>query len=371
LSGFTFELYQDEKAGNGVFDGTETMVAMTTSMKPDGEYWFTDLFLGTYFVREAEMADWVQTAGDATIEVTTSGDVHVAETGQGDPLDDFQQELSIVASLAFGNFQLFDIHGIKFEDVVKDGVRDENGVDDILRNDDDEVTLEGWEIQLYKDLNNDGVADENELIDTMFTDANGDYWFTDLGPGTYLLREVQQDFWRQSTADPAPIVGRSSQDVYDIDFGNHRLGKDGHTRGFWHNVDGQALITQDDVDFLATLNLVNADGTPFNPTTKEELIEWLTINSNSTNMANTLSVQLAAMWLNVSHDFVDPTNMILAPGTMSADGDGIATLLDVMNEANAALQADQMVEGGDSNRGYFGALITAIDDANNNLNWIC
>ncbi|MFT5525389.1 MAG: protocatechuate 3,4-dioxygenase beta subunit [Pirellulaceae bacterium] len=89
--------------------------------------------------------------------------------------------------LMFGNALPGAIHGYKFEDFNANGV-----------NDPGEQRLLGWEIQLL-DAN-------GNLLDTQFTDGNGEYWFEDLLPGTYFVREVQVDGWRQSTHSPPPLT---------------------------------------------------------------------------------------------------------------------------------------------------------------------
>ena len=62
---------------NGDLDEGE----VSTTTDENGEYWFTDLFLGTYNIREVVQDHWQQTFGDADITVDTSGDVWVAVTG--------------------------------------------------------------------------------------------------------------------------------------------------------------------------------------------------------------------------------------------------------------------------------------------------
>ncbi|MDP6153446.1 MAG: SdrD B-like domain-containing protein, partial [Phycisphaeraceae bacterium] len=103
--------------------------------------------------------------------------------------------------------ELVTIAGVKFEDQDGDGVKDQG-----------EPGLEGWTIQLQ-----DG---NGQLITTATTDVNGDYGFDDLGPGTHRIREVLQQGWTQTTADPSDIVTTSGQDVSAIDFGNFELALD-------------------------------------------------------------------------------------------------------------------------------------------------
>ncbi|MEZ6190394.1 MAG: SdrD B-like domain-containing protein [Phycisphaerales bacterium] len=97
-----------------------------------------------------------------------------------------------------------EIHGIKFDDANRNGVRDTG-----------EALLEGWVIELR-----DTVGD---LVDTMTTDANGAYWFTDLDPGTYIVSEVMQSGWFQTTPGGGGTYTLNLNDgdiVTGIDFGN-------------------------------------------------------------------------------------------------------------------------------------------------------
>jgi hypothetical protein len=87
---------------------------------------------------------------------------------------------------------------------------DSNGVKD-----DGEPAQEGWTV--FLDSNNDGILDPDESSTT--TDAEGNYAFAGLGPGTYRVRLVVQDGWQQTTANPADIDAQSGVDVPGQDFG--------------------------------------------------------------------------------------------------------------------------------------------------------
>jgi hypothetical protein len=87
-------------------------------------------------------------------------------------------------------------------------------------------------------------------------------------------------------------------------------------------------------------------------------------------MAYMLAVQLAAMRLNVWNGFVHGDVYVYAPGTLSADAGGVASLEDLLIEAHIAIINDGYTPAGDENRPYQEALKDAIDSANNNLNWV-
>jgi protocatechuate 3,4-dioxygenase beta subunit len=175
LQGWTIELDRD---ANGSVDGTATTDA-------NGNYSFPDLGPGTYRVREVLQAGWVQTTTNPADITAVSG--------------------TNASNVNFGNFELITISGMKFEDVNGNGVQDagDNG-------------LQGWTIELDRDAN--GSVDA-----TATTDANGNYSFTNVGPGTYRIREVLQAGWVQTTTNPADIAALSGTNVGNVDFGNFEL----------------------------------------------------------------------------------------------------------------------------------------------------
>ncbi len=161
-----------------------------------------------------------------------------------------------------------------------------------------------------------------------------------------------------------------------INFGNICLGAGGGlTLGFWSNKNGQALETATDFTLLSGLNLVNANGSARDFTStlannKKDLNSWL-LNATATNMAYMLSAQLAAMELNVAHGFVNGNALIYAPGTTSANALGFATVNAVMAEGNSLLIAPGNVTvAASALRTSEEAVKTALDKANNNLNFV-
>ncbi|MEO6360884.1 MAG: hypothetical protein ABIO43_09970 [Sphingomicrobium sp.] len=80
----------------------------------------------------------------------------------------------------------YEIDGTKFNDVNADGVRDLNGVDNVLGNGDDEVGLAGF--TMYIDGNNNNLLDAGET--TTESGAGGAFTFYGLIAGTYTVREV-------------------------------------------------------------------------------------------------------------------------------------------------------------------------------------
>jgi hypothetical protein len=147
------------------------------------------------------------------------------------------------------------------------------------------------------------------------------------------------------------------------------------SKGFWTNKNGQALFNTNSAGALALLdglNLVNANGTAFNPTTYAQFKTWLG-SASATNMAYMLSAQLASMELNVFFGKVGGTSLIYAPGTTSANANGFATVNAVMSEANTDLGAFPNTTSGTpgaTDRAHQSALESALDNANNDTTFV-
>ena len=100
------------------------------------------------------------------------------------------------------------ISGLKFNDLNGNGVGDLG-----------EPGLPG--VTIFLDANTNGVFDIGERSTT--TDALGNYTFTGLVRGTYIVREVQQAGFTQTTPNPVAIVVSSGIDVSGVLFGNFQL----------------------------------------------------------------------------------------------------------------------------------------------------
>ena len=201
LGGFTIDLYRDAN-GDGMFDAaTDTYVTSQVTDATTGEYTFSDLEDGTYFVREVVSDGWSQTS----------------------PADPAYYTVEIVNRLIVdaGDYEFANypdapvIGGVKYRDMTGDGITA------------DDVPLTGFTIELYTDTNDDGVLDDDdELIDSQTTASDtGVYSFTDLADGRYFVREVAVDGWtRTAPADPGyytvEIVNRLIVEPGEYDFAN-------------------------------------------------------------------------------------------------------------------------------------------------------
>jgi subtilase family serine protease len=159
LAGWTIQL---DRNGDGGVEATATTDEY-------GYYRFTDLGPGSYRITEVGQAGWLATGAAAHTVATTSG--------------------ADIGGMDFANVRAASIGGIKFEDVDGDGVRDEG-----------EVGLAGWTI--FLDADGNGSLDGGELYDV--TDESGAYRFDDLLPGAYLVAEVMQDGWMQTSPGVGP-----------------------------------------------------------------------------------------------------------------------------------------------------------------------
>lgn len=228
--------------------------------------------------------------------------------------------------------------------------------------DEGEVTIAGWRVAL--------LTEDLELVEGE-TDENGIHCFIVPSDGAeYVVFEIfPEGNWVNTTLAEVIATAADGEDaMLEVVFGNVCLSDgegDARSKGFWSNKNGQSLIDEADLAALSALCLVNADGSDFDPASAEELAAWLK-DADAVNMANMLSAQLAAMVLNVNHEFVDTDALIYAPG-VSEDSD-FATLGDVIAAADESLcsEGGNLTLPGHEEREYQEALKDALDAANNN-----
>jgi hypothetical protein len=147
-----------------------------------------------------------------------------------------------------------------------------------------------------------------------------------------------------------------------VKFGNYCMGgSGGRTPGFWSNKNGHRTMldelngAEEELALLRSLNLVDANGRPFNPTTHAQFRSWL-LGGNATNMAYKLSTHLAAMALNVEAAFVDGKRTYLPFG---------GTINELIALANASLASDPFTPPGDEERAIQEQLKNHLDALNN------
>jgi hypothetical protein len=258
-------------------------------------------------------------------------------------------------------------------------------------------------IRKFYDTNANGVWDagEMELPDAGAAPYGNTGWkvdlvgssaqltpasYTSLQFSTYTAREYAPTQGNWYSTAPTPIdmgsgflnksaVTVSSESPYaTVIFGNVCTGAGGgKTLGFWSNKNGEAAMTtyvmKTQLLYLSSLNLRNPDGSHFDPGTYAAFRNWL-LNGNAVNMQYMLSVQMAAMALNISTGKVTGTSMVYAPGAQTANDSGFISAAALVNEANAALANPTLTIAGVPARAYQGLLKTALDRANNNLTFV-
>ena len=200
----------EDTDGNGIDDGeppfagitvtarnTTTDTTFTTVTDGNGVYEFRSLTAGNYVVTIDGPANVFVTTPPTTLAIT---------------------EQTTDDQVNFGLFHAGSITGTKFGDINGNHIFDQG-----------EHGLPNFTI--FIDANNNHVLDPGEL--STVTDANGTFTFTNLGPGTlngqpnpvtfngqYLIVEVQQTGFHQSTPDPTPITLLSGQGVTGLLIGN-------------------------------------------------------------------------------------------------------------------------------------------------------
>jgi choice-of-anchor B domain-containing protein len=153
----------------------------------NGNFLFTHLFAGTYTVSEENRNEWLQT-------FPVSG-IHLVTVFSG----------AYLSGNNFGNYRYGKISGMKFNDVNANGIFDEN-----------ENGIPNWKLFLL------GAA-----MDSVSTDANGTYIFTNVHAGAYTLSEMQNVHWVQTFPSSGTYSGSvsSGDSIAGKNFGNVQTGK--------------------------------------------------------------------------------------------------------------------------------------------------
>ncbi len=177
LSNITLTLYSDPNNDGDPSDGT--VLAITTSAA-DGSYEFLNLALGGYVVVESDPTGYssvadVDGANDNRIKVTAT--TFTATTGRNF-LDKY------IDPALYSN--------------ISGQVRNDTDGDGDLTDADSGIT--GVTIDLYTDPNGDGNASDGTLYLSTTTNASGNYSFTLIPPGSYVVIETDLSGYA-STAD--------------------------------------------------------------------------------------------------------------------------------------------------------------------------
>lgn len=339
--------------GNPPRDGSGNPVAMVTV----GSSGFAHCYnLSASVVKQSDGSvgydDTTNPGGEYKVWISTTADF----TNNSTKTDNFK-----VRSEAGGPGHL---HILKFYDANANG-RYDNG----------EPLITGWQVAVADQEINWFDHSWIDYIRSTPVDLQGD-------AGTYHTSEAtpNEANWRFIAATDADgnmvttnhvDTSIASGDDKTVRFGNLCIGAGGGlTLGYWSNKNGQAAFNNipNALAVLGALNLRNAAGANFDPTTYKQVHDWL-LSGTAVNMAYMLSVQMTTMTLNVGSGGVNPSSLIYAPGTNSANQFGYASVNAILAEANASLGANGSTTAGPE-RTHQEALKNALDAANNNLNFV-
>ena len=234
----TFVLTGADGAGNPAVTSNGGPITATTNSL--GKFVFSGLRPGTYTIEETATQD---TNGDNIDDIF----VDPANPGQGLVLgNNVPQMLTVtsgndvdfstladvdndpttpaVPAYQWFNYVLGSIHGFKFQDYDRDGIWDQDTTPDPIHPI-NEPPLEGVTFELWKFTGSTKVHQFTNtfftrynwtLVETQVSDVHGEYWFENLMPGYYTVRENLDgsDFKQYSPqAQGSPDV-----DPLDLDF---------------------------------------------------------------------------------------------------------------------------------------------------------
>ncbi len=232
-------------------------------------------------------------------------------------------------------------------------------------------------ISKFYDSNANGLYDQgDEYMEGWLVNVNGVPYCTKVPPGTVVFPsgittiseyDPIQTNWMATT--PKTIVLHLEDKWTSHDFGNVCLGPGGGlTPGYWSNKNGQTsfntvIQTRLALEALTNLNLWTYNkktgiASEFNPQSYAGFKAWLQAR-DAVDMRYQLSAHLAAMKLNVIAGFVDEDALVYINPAI-----GYKSIGDLTSMANDAL--------GDSSstRDYLEQLKNALDNANNNKNFV-
>jgi len=253
---------------------------------------------------------------------------------------------------SFSYFRIGDGSGSTISGLVFDDL-DANGMQDL-----GEPGLAGVEVQLI------GVNGTTSTTSS----ADGSYVFLGVTYGDYEIVQIVDPLSGRVATTPSSsflsVLGCGLAPGDDFGQTLENTSCDGHTIGFWRNRHGINLVESNNLlADLGSLNVVDADGEYFTTNSTNEYKDWMK-RARATNMAYMLSAQLTAMHFNVSVGFVGGNCMIDDPNL------GQVTISSVIDLAIDSLGTDPYTPSGHAQRGYQEQLKNALDNANNNQNWL-
>jgi hypothetical protein len=236
-----------------------------------------------------------------------------------------------------------------------------------------EVFIDGWKVS---------ISDGNAVI--AYTPVCAEVRPTDplTNSPLYTVSEFTpiEANWVATTAKTVSGIDIAVGETVKVQFGNVCIGAGGgKTPGFWSNRNGERAMNDGgslapELALLSALNLRNGAGANFDPATYASFRTWL-LDSTAVNMAYKLSSHVAAMSLNVEAGFVGGGALVYAPQLIpfaptGLNALGFISIGNLLTAANTELGLHGNTPSGDAFRAYQEALKGALDNANNNLNFV-
>ena len=192
----------------------------------DGAFAFENIEPGSYTLCEDISDSWIQTFPRKSASCPNGSIGYSVE---------FPHNTTLLEK-GFGNFETFFIKGRSFDDANNDSVYTNVTLD---------PALPGWEIRLtYKDRNTPphcesgydafpAVIIGNACV--VVTNANGNYQFQNLGPGTYSVNEIKRRGFLQTYPTETSGLGGENNGTYTIEgeSGIDRSNRNFGTFEFW------------------------------------------------------------------------------------------------------------------------------------------
>jgi hypothetical protein len=242
----------------------------------------------------------------------------------------------------------------KFYDANVDGINN------------DAQPIAGWQIRIQDGID---IVRYTPVVNT-------------LDPDTYTVTESMpnESNWIRTTANNPVIVTLAEGDDTTIEFGNVCTGAGGgKSHGFWGNTNGKNTINDlgsaaSEMALLSGYNLRNANGSEFNPGAYDQFKTW-NGSASAINMAYMLSVQMSANVLAIEAGFVNPGQLVYAPGLLAYTVSGLSatgfiTVANLIAAADTELGLHGSTFAGSPDRAYQEALKNVLDKLANNMGFV-
>jgi hypothetical protein len=210
-----------------LLNGSNAVVA-TTMTNSLGNYSFSGVGPGSYTIQEVTQTGYT---------ATTATTLPVTATYGGSSMNNL-----------FGEFQNVTLGGEVFNDLNGDGTL-ENG----------EPGLSGWTVDL--------VNAQNQIT-ARTTLAGGTYSFTNVGPGSYMVKVVGQSGYVATTSTSLPVTTTGGQNVSTLNFGEFQTVTLGGE--VYNDANANGSLDPGESGFSGwTVNLLNAQGQTTQTTTTD------------------------------------------------------------------------------------------------------